>query len=222
MHTFTALSMSPLQRWLARRAVVAAVLVLTPFCSTPAFAQTPRLVVKALGAGTLGSQVDRTALVGGGVALEASPLVQLFAEGTWEVGHAYPADTMAPPSSRLSTGVPVAVVILNTPFEGIRRRVNAVYFGGVRLITPSDRTVRTFVDAGIGVARFKGTETAYPDNRLLGYYTETQSVWGVGGGFSTTRNERWVFEGEYRWCHPTSEIAGVPFHRVQADLGFSF
>lgn len=221
MHTFTALSMSPLQRRLARRAVLAAVLVLAPLCSTPAFAQTPRFVVKALGAGTLGSHVDRTALVGGGVALEPSPLTQLFAEGSWEVGHSYPADTMVSPSDASYSG-PFIIVIANTPFEGPRPRIDAVYFGGIRLITPPDRTVRVFVDGGVGIAQFKGTVTAYPDNRLLGYYTDNVSVWGAGGGFSKAVGQRWVFEGEYRWCHPTSDTSGVPFHRGQAGLGVSF
>ena len=125
-----------------------------------------------------------------------------------------------PPSSR-SSGGPVIVVITTEPL-GIPGRINATYFGGLRLIAPPDRTVRAFVDVGIGLARFKGTRTSYPDNLPVGYYTENRSVWGVGGGLSKTLHERWVLDGEYRWCHSWSDLAGPSFHRVQAGLGFAF
>lgn len=165
-----------------RLAAIAAVLLLMPLCPTTAFAQTSRIIIKGVGAGTLGSRVGSTSLVGGGITIEPAALVEFFAEATWEVGHSYPADTQEAPSHTSYVSEPVAVIITNTPLEGIRSRINAVYFGGLRLITPPDRTVRTFVAVGLGLAQFKGTTVSDPDNLPRGYYTEGLSIWGVGGG----------------------------------------
>ncbi len=203
-------------------ASVAAVIVVSVLCPTAASAQSPRLGIKAIGAGTLGNQVGRATHLGGGVTVDATPLVELFGEATLEVGHAYPADTRDAPSQTPNAGEPVFVIITNTPIDGIRSRVNAVYFGGIRLITPPDRTVRTFVDVGTGLAQYKATTTSYPSNLPDGHYTEQLGVWGIGGGFSKTVRDRWVLDAEYRWCHPWSELRGQPFHRVQAGLGLAF
>ncbi|MGC4084664.1 MAG: outer membrane beta-barrel protein [Vicinamibacterales bacterium] len=187
-----------------------------------AFAQSSQVTIKAVGAATLGTDVTHTALVGGGVIVEPTELLQFFAEASLEPWHSYPADTQAPPSSLANVGVPFAVIIVNTPLGMDRVRVNTTYFGGLRLITPRDRTVRTFVDVGIGVATFKTARMSYPDFLPSGYYTENLSIWGAGGGLSTTLHERWVLDGEYRWCHPWAEITGSNFHRLQVGLGFTF
>lgn len=203
-------------------ASVVAVIVVSVLCPTAASAQSPRLAIKAIGAGTLGTQVGRTTHLGGGVTVDATPLVELFGEATLEAGHAYPADTRDAPSQAPNAGEPVFVIILNTPIDGIRSRVNAMYFGGIRLITPPDRTVQTFVDIGAGLAQYKATTTSYPSNLPDGYYTEQLGIWGIGGGLSTTVHDRWVLDAEYRWCHPWSEVRGHPFHRLQAGIGVAF
>lgn len=141
-----------------RSTLTAAVLVLA--FPVSASAQGPRTTIKAIGAGVLGSDVASTALVGGGLTVERSDLLQFFAEATVELGHTYPADTPRPATA--ATGEPVFVIITDRPL-GLLPRVHATYFGGLRLITPPDRTVRAFVAAAAGLATYKGTTLSYPD-----------------------------------------------------------
>lgn len=210
----------PLQQ--IRFGTLAFVLLLVVLSHTSARAQSLQASIKAIGAGVVGGHSERNSLVGAGISLELNDVLQVFAEATFEVGQSYPADTQEPPSRTSSINEPAIIIIVNAPFAGNRTRVNATYFGGLRLITPPDRNVRTFVAAGIGLAQFKVAAVSYPDGLPTGYYTDNVNIWGAGGGLSKTVRERWVVEGEYRWCHPWSEFASSSFHRVQAGFGLTF
>ena len=54
------------------------------------------------------------------------------------------------------------------------------------------------------------------------YYTDHESEWGIGGGFSKAFHERWVVDGEYRLCAPWNTDYGQGFQRVQASIGMTF
>ena len=95
--------------------------------------------------------------------------------------------------------------------------------GGLRLTTPRERTVRSFLAAGAGYSRIRHSFD-FPDVDGAVRTSRTTSRDGyvtLGGGFSGHISPRVMVEGEYRRFQPWSD-AGLGLHVVQASIGLTF